>query len=422
MRQSLDFGSLWAAAVVLVAAGAIGVLLAWQGWRGRGPDTDVIASMVRAAALVDRGAVPRRGNLTDHNSFRPPGLSWLLVPGVAMFDDPRQIELAACALLYVGTLAGVWALGRLLGGTHVAVLAWLFYAWSSVAIYFAHTMQPKAYPMFGVWMMYCVVRWVSTRSAGWFAAACVVCAAGMYVHIEMAILLVALPVAWWRGRPPLTMVAAATALVAIAVMWWPYIDFQRERGFVDLASQLLLKRIDQRGPETVPWCGEDPLPAPHFVDSERDHPGLVGRARAIPELVLMNFESRVPGAPFVLLAACTAGVLLAVRGRGRAPERAQTVAGSLLVTVAILSLLTEPGVPRQQMVWPLEVLMIATVVDRFRPSRRLAAAVALLGCVAINAEVMTLVRHWAREGWSGVDPPQIQAADFRAARCEDERP
>ena len=57
-------------ALVVALTGAVGLMIALQGWQARGPDADVIGSMVRAAALADRGVIPQRGTLTDLNAFR----------------------------------------------------------------------------------------------------------------------------------------------------------------------------------------------------------------------------------------------------------------------------------------------------------------------------------------------------------------
>lgn len=422
MRQYPAFADTRAAVLLLVGAAVIGLAVSWQGWRERGPDADVIASMVRASALVDRGTVPRRGNLTDLASFRPPGLSWLLVPSVAVLRDPRRIELASCALLYLGTIAGVFALAQLVAGGRAAPIAALLYCWSGVAIYFGHTMQPKAYPLFGAWMLYCVVRWVATRRGRWFAAACIVCAAGMYVHVEMIVLASAIPIAWLISRAPIGTRAVAVAVFGIALMWWPYLDFQRDRHFVDLESQLLLRHIGHRGPETVPWCGEDPLPNPTFVETESDHLPFGARVRAIPALALMNFETRIPGGAIAAFLVFAIGAVVWIHGAGAPhPEPGRTLALAAVVPMLALVLLTEPGVPRQQMLWPLQVVIIAGVLDRAHGPRQVAAILAVLLIVATNAQVTTRLRHWVAGGWSGAEPAIVEAAEFRSARCEDER-
>lgn len=43
---------------LVALTGAVGLVIALQGWQARGPDADVIGSMVRAAALADRGVIP----------------------------------------------------------------------------------------------------------------------------------------------------------------------------------------------------------------------------------------------------------------------------------------------------------------------------------------------------------------------------
>lgn len=48
-------------------------------------------------------------------------------------------------------------------------------------------------------------------------------------------------------------------------------------------------------------------------------------------------------------------------------------------------------------------------------------AVALLVVVAVNSETLWHARGWQQDGWSGVAPATIYAADYRSARCEEER-
>lgn len=404
-------------AILLAAIVIAGLSLSWQGWRARGPDQDVMSSMVRTAALVERGRIPQRGNLTDHNSFRPPGLSWLLVPGVVAFDDPRRIELTGTGLLYAGTAIGVFMLARLWFGSAVGLTAAALYAASAIGIYLASTLQPKAHPFFCVWMIYCAARWIAARDVRWLAAAAIVCAAGTYVHVEMIAFAPIIPVAWWITRAPVTTRAVALAVAAILLMWSPYLVFQSHRGFVDLESQLLLKRIDQRGPEVVPYCGEEPTASPMFVDSPRDHPGAAARVAAMGEMALMNFQTRVPAGDIVLLVLLAAALL--------APFMPRLLVIAIVVPAAIVLPLTEPGVPRLLGIWPLELIAITALVMTggarlgWRRSRIVSAMMLVAMLVAVNGEALNRMRQWPSLGWGGLEPSAVEADDFRTSRCDD---
>lgn len=409
--------------LALAIVATIGLGVAFQGWRARGPDVDVIASMVRAVALVERGHIPQRGNLTDLHAFRPPGHIWLMVPGASVLSDPRLVEIAATGLLYPLTLWGVFVLARRIYGSVIALWAVLFYAFSSIAINFAAVLQPKAYPVFTVWMVYGIVRWVSGRDARWLAASLLIFAFGTYVHIEMLPFALIYPVVWWRYRAPLRPAPIATALLLALVMWSPYLHFQIERGFIDMESQLLMQPLFPRAEIIDPYCGEVPSPARlttigAVMGEWRDRPA------AAWELLMMNFETRVPGGPVVLLALVAAGTLMAWRAR---TGEAAVVAMAFAVPAAVLVLLTEPGVPRTIGVWPFEVVLIASclgrALDAIRAHRlvRLAAVAAVSVICAINLQTLSRFRDAPVHGWSGVEPAQVEWAAFRSVRCEDER-
>lgn len=324
---------------MIIVIAIAGLAIALQGWRQRGPDEDVLGSMARAAALIEHGDVPKHGTLTDHNSARPPGISWLMAPGVLLLDDPRLIEISASASLYVLSLPAVYLLGRHFFNRPVAMVAAGLYGFSSIAINLAGVLQPRASGFFVAWMTYCAARWVSRRRAGWLAAALLVWSAGMYVHMEMSPLVLMLPVIWWVYRPPVTAVAVLVAAGLSAIVWWPYLTFQADRGFVDLQSQLLSRRLEARGIETVAGCGDRPAEGAGFLPLPTlDVELLKERAAAIPDLLLMNLESRVLAGEFILLGLLVAAIVIAAsRGRGRSEAGSQSAiawaVGAVTLTV-----------------------------------------------------------------------------------------
>ena len=80
---------------------------------------------------------------------------------------------------------------------------------------------------------------LTPEAATAFAAALGTWAAGMYVFLELAPALGILPVMWWLHRPPLRLRALAVGAGVTLVIWYPYLAFEAERGFVDLRSQVL---------------------------------------------------------------------------------------------------------------------------------------------------------------------------------------
>lgn len=310
-----------AAGVILMVGGA-GLVLAFQGWRGRGPDEDVTAAIVRAAALVARGQLPTRGSLSDLDSYFPAGTAWLAVPGVLMFSDARLVELLGSGALYLGSLAGVFLIGRRYFGALVASLATLLYGLSAPALIMASQLWPRGHPFFFIWMVYLTGRWVDRRDARYLAGACTVWAAGMYVYMELAPAFFILPGVWWLYRPPVTWRALLGAAVVTIALWFPYLTFQWDRGFIDLQSQLLMRPLDRRDVETVPGCGQDPTPGPGFRAATRFHGSLAegaeelvrsatARAPAIADLMLVNLRTRVVGGEFVLLCLLGGGLVTA---------------------------------------------------------------------------------------------------------------
>src|SRR3954454_7887043 len=92
------------APVLIGLVATSGLLLAFQGWNTRMFDFDLIPYFYDVRALLDFGTIPNKGTLTSFGSYTPPGITWLMLPGAFLFNDPRLYELPGCALLYTGTL------------------------------------------------------------------------------------------------------------------------------------------------------------------------------------------------------------------------------------------------------------------------------------------------------------------------------
>src|SRR5688572_2065502 len=94
---------------MLLGVAVLGLSLAFQGWRSRLLEFDLVPYVDETAALLAEGRVPEKGTLTSLASYTPPGTAWLLAPGMAVTDDARRYEMVGSAALYFGTLAGVFA-------------------------------------------------------------------------------------------------------------------------------------------------------------------------------------------------------------------------------------------------------------------------------------------------------------------------
>ncbi len=107
---------------IVLFIGALGVALALQGWRSRVPGTEVIPYIDGAHSLLAHGRLPDRGVVTSMASYAPPGLAWIVLPGLSLFSDPRLFDAPGLVILHLGTLLGVFFLARRCFG--VGALFW----------------------------------------------------------------------------------------------------------------------------------------------------------------------------------------------------------------------------------------------------------------------------------------------------------
>ena len=151
------------------------------------------------------------------------------------------------------------------------------------------------------------------------------CAAGMYVHLEIMPAVQLLPVVWVLYRPPIRLGTILIAIAISAIIWLPYLRFEYSRDFSDIISQLNRKQnvpADYR----KAWC--DPsLVMKHFWYTREYTPGasstsLFAVVKSLrPENLLPanlvtgllgNFKRnlRLPGVAYILFGLLTAGLFL----------------------------------------------------------------------------------------------------------------
>jgi hypothetical protein len=307
--------------VVVHLVGAMGMLLALQGWRSRSVNFDLVPHVQSAQAFLAHGQLPDRGCLNGFASFIPPGTTWLFLPGVFVFNDPRLFEVLGSGLLFLGTLLGIFVLAYDCWGLRCALLAVGLYGLSELGLHFAGSLWPRGHPCFYVWMLYWTGRWIRCREAKYLTAALITWAAGMYVFLEIAPALAILPVLWWRHRPPVRLRSLAVGAGVTVVIWYPYLAFEAERGFVDLRSQVQQQEILPAQYQQA-WCdptltllrewGETSDVPEHTAHSLWHRLRL--RGKAIFWGLPYNFErvARVPSASLVLLLAVSSLAMLSL--------------------------------------------------------------------------------------------------------------
>lgn len=239
-------------AVVLLVA-VVGLLLALQGWRSQSPAFDMLTYIHNADNFLKTGSLPRYGDVSSYGSFSPPGTSWLMVPGLLVFSDPRLFEKVGSAALHLGTLLGVFLLARSSCGTRCAYLSVVLYGLSAVGLSFAGSLWPIGHPFFYVWMVYFGSYWVIRRDPRYLSAAIVTWAVGMYVDMAIAPAIAILPVLWLLYRPAVLSRALLVGGILVLAVWYPYLQFEADRGYIDLQSQLLRKSIFPQNYRDT-WC------------------------------------------------------------------------------------------------------------------------------------------------------------------------
>jgi hypothetical protein len=226
----------------IAACFALSACIAWQGWRGITSGPDFIPDILNAASFLETGTLPSRGDVSTYSSVNPPGTAWLFLPGVLMFSDYRLFESCGSLMLHAGTLIGLFLLVHLAFNRSAARLAVLLYALSPIGLFFAGSLWPRGHPFFVLWFVLFTALWHTRANAKYLAAALVTWAAGMYVFMEVAPMILLLPVVWYLYRPPLGAKWLAVAGSASLLIWFPYLRFEQARGFSDVAS--LIFQVD----------------------------------------------------------------------------------------------------------------------------------------------------------------------------------
>jgi hypothetical protein len=281
---------------------AVSTLINLQGWKSRIPAFDQLSFIYSAHQFLETGALPAYGDIGSYGSFSPPGTTWLMLPGVMLFDDPRLYEYPGAVLLQFLTLFGVFLLGWQYFGLRCAYLSTFLYGLSEHGLFTTGSLWPIGHPVFYVWVVLLAGWWLTRRDPVFLVAALLVWVWGMNVDLAIAPVVFIIPAAWLISRQPflprMFLLVGGIGLV----IWFPYLRFDFLGGFSNLSSQLLQQSIFPSEYKAV-WC--DPsLTLQMYTDESMVHsPNLVTIEtqqveRDVPIDKILGFGNRVADSLF----------------------------------------------------------------------------------------------------------------------------
>jgi hypothetical protein len=448
-------------AVVLIVAG-VGLCLVFQGWQSRVPFLDQTPPIDDAYKFITRGEIAQWGRANSLFSYSAPGSAWLHVPGVLLVSDPRLFEFVGGSILHLGTLFGILLLTRMFFSMRCALLSVALYGFSELGLNFAGFLWPHGHPFFYVWTLYFAVSWAARRDARYLIGAIVVCAAGMYVHLEIMPAVLVLPVVWFLYRPPIQLGPMLIAIAISGIIWLPYLRFEYSRAFSDIISQLNRKQnvpADYR----KSWCDPSLVMKHYFKYTGEYTPGASSTSlfAAVESLrpgnllpanlvtgLLGNFRRnlRLPGVADILFGLLTAGLFLlnktAIgstaqqrvsygfrrlnlwRGGALLHPTAAVLIPLLLIPWALLLYSTKDAAmlreTRYWWLWPAQIIVLAALVTDVAsrlntpPLMIWIGQAAICAMILINPLVLERIESWNASGWSGSDSYEKQSVDYVA--------
>jgi hypothetical protein len=459
-------------AIVLLVT-IIGMLLTLQGWKSQKPAFDMLTYFNSAENLLKRGIPARYGDISSYGSFAPPGTTWLMAPGMLLFNDPRLYEKFGSTLLHLGTLLGVFLLARRSFGMRCAYLSVILYGLSGLGLSFAGSLWPIGHPFFYVWLAYFAVQWVTCRDAKYLAAAMATWTVGMYVDMAITPAVLILPALWLFYRPPLFSKVHLIAAAVTLALWYPYLQFEMERGLADLKSLFLLHNIVPANYKEA-WCDPNltletspsmPSPSGSNTLQEPQSKGLTVLDRLLRRgrRVVVNFNEVAPspgvGLLLTVLALSSLGVLSVtalVSRVCRFVTRQRMIPGSMTaksslshavialqeignkietelfvlslvvpwLTLLIVAELGNQG--RFLWLWPLQAIALAAFITNIMTRLRMPSSLLWLSYLVLTGalvippfhsheyatDAQTRVKLWLRNGWAGSDPEEVRVVDY----------
>jgi hypothetical protein len=251
-----------------------------HGYKQFVPNYDLLQDTANARALLQKGWIPTHGSVSSFYAFNPPGVSWGMIPGLVIFPSEAALaEKTGSLLMLALTLAGLyWLLAGRFGAT-AAVLACMVFALSDRGFFFAGSLWPRAHPLFLVWFVYFVDRWMERQRYG-LACGLTIWFAGAYWMMEGVTAILIVPLAWIAYRPPVRWREICFAIAAGALIWSPYFAFEARRELVDLRA--LLHRTSTRADFNADVRNSLSNQDLRLVENERPHK-ITGGAKEVKE-------------------------------------------------------------------------------------------------------------------------------------------
>lgn len=309
--------------LLLALAGltVVSVSFSLQGWRSRLLASDLWTAATSADNYISRGEVPYRGCLSSLRAYIPPGSNLMIIPGVALFRDQRLAEIPGAFLFTFGTLIGLFLLCRLYFGERCAWISVVLYAFSALGLEFAISLWPRGHPFFAVWFFYFLGRYHLQKSQLSLPLALLTWAVGMYYFMELAPLLIAIPIVVLatRMRPSsASLIALLGVILASGVLWMPYLRYEAQQDYTDLRALLSRNPV----PVTTEIPGRyqilhaqsgEPLSTALPVKPGMSA-ALVSKVTGMAEALVANFitNTALPGAGGIMLALWLLGLNLAL--------------------------------------------------------------------------------------------------------------
>jgi hypothetical protein len=161
----------------------------------------------------------------------------LYVPGAWLFpDSPGLAQAIGSAILFSGTVVG---LARLLGtsfGVATTVGTVAMFAFSSIGMFYASSLWPRAHVFFYCWTVYYLKRWALDGRPAAVAVALTSYLLGLYCFFEIAPLGLLFPVVLVVYRPRIAWLPLLTCVLLMALVWAPYAAYEMRRSGLDVRS------------------------------------------------------------------------------------------------------------------------------------------------------------------------------------------
>lgn len=231
--------------------GSAGLALNLVGWKARRLEFDEMPFADEAVRFVENGILPAKGSILSMGAYSPPLSAWIYVPGTLFLDNPSLSGIVGTGLLFVGTVVGISLLIAARFGTACALLAAALFSFSKIGQHFSGF--AGAWAFFVVWTAYFAARWATERNGNLFAGAALVWGIGLYNSLVLMPLGVFLLAVWLLFRPPIAARSLALVVLALFIIWLPYLIFDGNRGFENLLAQVVQHSLVADDFERT-WC------------------------------------------------------------------------------------------------------------------------------------------------------------------------